>query len=648
MLNHDTPDGTRDDYNTTGDVLRFMEGTQYRRYFSRPGEPFIVALCFKSAPALCGSSTESQHWRALVDELFEAAQQTLARATLNVQFVLDGDAIGGAICDCLKDRWRPWVATYTVPTPFVGQQPGSCLQDAFTCDDPTRGLDRFAVLNEPSDFFHEGAFKNAAEQHYGKFVNSSYNWQIYEPRDEAEIDARLREYAEAGIAHAAGLRFAINVDSSMLQVWVAGANLTGRRGWSDPIVPEGRAPTVIILPTPTTRGRRLLVLAYALPGAMEASWPWRAAAPESRFALRSFAGAAGVPLSVEDDGLLPRSNHDAKQSTLAYVLSSARWPGAAHGVLATDSAGHVSAMHVAEDGTSVMADGRIQALDLTLSLTGDVSGTIATAASACPKASGIEAAIVCSVQLVLDANATLQLRLWALTPASARILASVAVPTPDSVSASAHLTAAVCSLGIAADGTLSAALAWSSQGRVAVALAAWAPRLGTLALVAGPKDVGVGSQPHLSFAEVTAGTCAKSRGVLMLAVEDGFCQDNERINKATHPGACDQVPHPTPTVLTASYGRVEEWEAKLQSAAAAMSGCDTHVMHGAYSRGTKPSAAVFAVPSTTQLPAGFSLASVHEGTRWGTPDYGECGLARAHGDALVLSGWVPADLCDAL
>ena len=45
-----------------------------------------------------------------------------------------------------------------------------------------------------------GAFASAASRRYGKFVNSSLDWQIYEPRDQAEIDTRLAEYAAAGVS----------------------------------------------------------------------------------------------------------------------------------------------------------------------------------------------------------------------------------------------------------------------------------------------------------------------------------------------------------------------------------------------------------------------------------------------------------------
>ena len=73
-----------------------------------------------------------------------------------------------------------------------------------------------------------------------------------------------------------------------------------------------------------------------------------------------------------------------------------------------------------------------------------------------------------------------------------------------------------------------------------------------------------------------------------------------------------------------------------------MSGCDAHVIHGAYSQGSAPSAAVFA---TAELAQGFGVAAVHEGLAAGAIDHGLCGLPHPHDDAVVLAGWVPADIC---
>ena len=159
VLNHDTPNltnGYRSNYNTTADILSIVQDVRYRRYFTH-ADPFLVTLCFKNVDKPCDVS--SAPWRSLIDDFFHVAQQVVQASSLNLQFVLDGDAAGGAICDCLKDRWRPWVATFISGG---GQQPGTCLNDAFTSNDRTRGLDRFAILNEPSAIFSSAATVSAS------------------------------------------------------------------------------------------------------------------------------------------------------------------------------------------------------------------------------------------------------------------------------------------------------------------------------------------------------------------------------------------------------------------------------------------------------------------------------------------------------
>ena len=53
---------------------------------------------------------------------------------------------------------------------------------------------------------------------FSKFINSSLNYQVYEPKDQPEILMRLAEYSKPGLPHAPGFRYAINIDSAMLQV----------------------------------------------------------------------------------------------------------------------------------------------------------------------------------------------------------------------------------------------------------------------------------------------------------------------------------------------------------------------------------------------------------------------------------------------
>ena len=56
--------------------------------------------------------------------------------------------------------------------------PEGYLREAscFLCSSPPKGYDRFQVLNEPSK-----AFETAAVRRFGKFVNSTWNFQVALP-----------------------------------------------------------------------------------------------------------------------------------------------------------------------------------------------------------------------------------------------------------------------------------------------------------------------------------------------------------------------------------------------------------------------------------------------------------------------------------
>ena len=132
----------------------------------------------------------------------------------------------------------------------------------------------------------------------------------------------------------------------------------------------------------------------------------------------------------------------------------------------------------------------------------------------------------------------------------------------------------------------------------------------------------------------------------MLVVQDGYCMDGGEQNKVARPAYCEQAPRSTAGVLVASYGLVDDIEAKLRggdASAAMMSGCDERVLHGAYSQGVAPSATLFSAP---ELPQGFGVAAVHEGLPAGATDRGECGLPSAGvSGGIVLAGWTPGDVC---
>jgi hypothetical protein len=87
---------------------------------------------------------------------------------LNVEFILDGD---GKPIDCLVGRWTPWLSVYI---------DGECPAEAFYSNEDTADYYRFQVLNDPADL--ELWTSMAAEEvNYGKFSDSIYPYQLWEP-----------------------------------------------------------------------------------------------------------------------------------------------------------------------------------------------------------------------------------------------------------------------------------------------------------------------------------------------------------------------------------------------------------------------------------------------------------------------------------
>jgi hypothetical protein len=135
-----------------------------------------------------------------VDDFYTRVMAAIARLDLHVAFVLDGDAGGGNLCGCLRDKWRPWTGTYI---PGGGQAPGGCLNGAFSSNVPP--MDRFQVLNADTTARGTQSLASLAAHRFGKFINSSFNYQVYEPKDQGEILQRLAEcklaHSHAGILH---------------------------------------------------------------------------------------------------------------------------------------------------------------------------------------------------------------------------------------------------------------------------------------------------------------------------------------------------------------------------------------------------------------------------------------------------------------
>jgi hypothetical protein len=153
------------------------------------------------------------------------------------------------------------------------------------------------------------------------------------------------------------------------------------------------------------------------------------------------------------------------------------------------------------------------------------------------------------------------------------------------------------------------AIAWASHAsaQVYLTIATWSPRgpSGGWRLTLGaaaPTPVAVGVAPHVSFAALGSEPNASgtSDGVLMLVHGEGFCQNNDEHNKDARVSVCEVRAASTAGVLVASYGMVADVEDKLKTGGL-FSACDERVMHGAYSRGSHPPAALYAAQGDARL-----------------------------------------------
>ena len=77
-------------------------------------------------------------------------------------------------------------------------------------------------------------------------------------------------YINAGMLHPAGLRFAINIDSAMFQVYSAPAT---KRAWNDNIVTTGSSPSTCVVNNDASTGNNTLLALYSNQGQLW--WTWR-------------------------------------------------------------------------------------------------------------------------------------------------------------------------------------------------------------------------------------------------------------------------------------------------------------------------------------------------------------------------------------
>eukprot|EP01049_Picozoa_sp_SAG25_P017050 SAG25_NODE_4213_length_863_cov_1.010471_2_plen_192_part_01 len=159
------------------------------------------------------------------------------------------------------------------------------------------------------------------------------------------------------IPHKPGFRFAINIDSSMLQVYTAAGEVpgSGGRGWSA-VVANGTIPKLVVLPSSSAAKPVARQLLYAFcastsdqGGASASATALACAAPH--YVLEEFTGGAGAKRTTVVGGealpLPPDGGREPLQAVVA--LSSLAWSAGPTLILAADGRGIARAFHTQRD-----------------------------------------------------------------------------------------------------------------------------------------------------------------------------------------------------------------------------------------------------------------------------------------------------------
>jgi hypothetical protein len=188
-----------------------------------------------------------EHWVAIVDHLFETYSSIVKKHGLKVEFILDESGTHGMTRSCLQEKWRPWISTFISPRDPI---------EAFVFDEPSLGMDRFRILNEPVPGYppgQEGRFIERAKRfNYGKFGTSknTYPFLAWEPSKQQTIWDVSRAYLSGNYIHPAGFRFSINIDPVMFRIFVAHERKADNSAWN--IALKGthgaRRPFVTVIP----------------------------------------------------------------------------------------------------------------------------------------------------------------------------------------------------------------------------------------------------------------------------------------------------------------------------------------------------------------------------------------------------------------
>ncbi len=164
LLNHDNP-VKMSSYNTSDDLLNYLASKEFQSIVK--DDYVSIALCFKSAPDFCSTTSANfATWVKMVDDFHAKAIATLGE---NVEIILDGDA---KPMKCLEGKWQPWNSVWITSNDATNSQ-------GFYSNSLEHDYYRFQVLNNPENVTN-WSWMASLDVNYGKFSNSSYPYQLWE------------------------------------------------------------------------------------------------------------------------------------------------------------------------------------------------------------------------------------------------------------------------------------------------------------------------------------------------------------------------------------------------------------------------------------------------------------------------------------
>jgi hypothetical protein len=461
---------------------------------------------------------------------------------------------------------------------------------AFTANDSTAGYDRWEVMN-PS----WGAnLQEFAAGKWGKFVNSTYAFQVWEPCDQDKIIKACDVYAGVGVRHDQGFRFAINIDVAQFEVYASDA--TGR-GLNEAL---GELPSSALV---HVDGSRFVVTHEAAEGDGRAVFVFVSDEKPSKSDTRRSGSNNAITLKSPSE--VTRRLRNASDTAVSVTSSPAPLPGwnSSDGLptslssfgcdaglfVATNSVSGTSAIYqTTSDSTGVVLVGRRPA--------GKGQGPAAAVLTATCGSGAEGSSLLLSNKLVATADTTSapsdDCGLWvALRDHTFNQVGKRSCVAPSMASVDlANVTiaaAAETSDGNATASGVDVVVLLGINNVIHCAVARFTTSGDVVSThVARPLDVG--SSPSITVARAV--DSAGGTAVFAAVVEGGYCFNTEQRNKDSGTASCDQQPLAQGTGVSYTVGTLDQWLMELDTLppSGALSSCTSYVLHGTLTQGYTP------------------------------------------------------------